>query len=69
MESDVEKALAMQGLNLTDFDATGQGNDQDQESVADADRSEKNSSPREVAPGVQDLEQTGATARLVNRIV
>ena len=69
MEADLEKALAMQGLNLTDFDATGQGAEQDEESGQAAEQPDKNSSPREVDPGVQNLEQTGDTARLVNRIV
>ena len=69
MESDLEKALAMQGLNLADFDATGQGAEQDEESRQAADQSDNNSSPREVDPGVQELEQTGDTAQLVNRIV
>ena len=69
MESDLEKALAMQGLNLSDFDATGQGSDQDEASSSGDDQTRDISSPDEVTPGVQDLEQTGDTARLVNRIV
>jgi hypothetical protein len=69
MESDLEKAMAMQGLNLADFDATGQDPDQDSGTDDGSTPGDKESQSDGLDTGVQDLEQTGATARLVNRIV
>ena len=69
MESDLEKALAMQGLNLSDFDASGRGEESGEDSGSTDAQSDNKSSPDGAEPGVQNLEQTGDTARLVNRIV
>ena len=69
MESDLEKALAMQGLDLTNFDASEQEANQDEAHDVDASQSDQKESSGEVQPGVRDLEQSGDTARLVNRIV
>ena len=69
MESDLEKALAMQGLNLSDFDASGRGEESAEDTGSADAQSDNKSSPDGAEPGVQNLEQTGDTARLVNRIV
>ena len=71
MESEMERALAMKSLNLSDFNASQHGaDDQGRESGrGEAEPGQKNSSKGEHPRVREGLEQSGTTARLVNRIV
>jgi hypothetical protein len=72
MEAEMGEALADQGLDLSEFTAEGQDADGEEDAGIGETNQEKESRRGESDAGLvgaQELEQTGSTSRLVNRIV
>ena len=70
MEEEIGKQIAKQGLDLTDFTADAHGDEsEDGESSLLATNESNQTAPTDVLKGEQTLEETGDSARLVNRIV
>lgn len=70
MEEEIGKQIAKQGLDLTDFsaDAHGDQNEDGESSLISENESNQNAQT-DVEKGEQTLEETGDSARLINRIV